>query len=72
VVDTGSGTVFGPFDAGTNIKYIQAPGVTPNQKAGAGAVDWIIQGTGDAAVYAVDGSGNVSVAASCLVPPPPK
>ena len=72
LVDTGSGTVFGPFDSGTDIKYIQAPGVTPNQKAGAGAVDWIIQGTGDAAVYAVDGSGNVSAAASCLVPPPPK
>ncbi len=72
LVDTGSGTVFGPFDSGTDIKYIQAPGVTPNQKAGPGAVDWIIQGTGDAAVYAVDGSGNVSATASCLVPPPPK
>src|SRR5256885_9477170 len=32
VVDSGSGTVFGPFDSGTKVKYTQAPGATPSQK----------------------------------------
>jgi hypothetical protein len=34
VVDTRSGTVFGPFPSGTNIKYVEGPGATPNQRAG--------------------------------------
>ena len=72
VVDTGSGTIFGPFASGTNVKYVQAPGATPSQKPGPGAVDWILKGTGDAQLLAVDGSGNVSAAVDCLVPPPPK
>lgn len=72
VLDTGSGTVFGPFPSGTNIKYTQAPGATPSISPGAGNVNWKIKGTGDAAVYAVDGSGNKSPNVSCLVPPPPK
>ncbi len=72
LVDTGSGTVFGPFTSGTNVKYIQAPGATPSQKVGPGLVDWILKGTGDAQLVAVDGSGNVSAAVDCLVPPPPK
>lgn len=72
LVDTGSGTVFGPFPSGTNVKYVQAPGATPSQKPGPGMVDWIIKGTGDAQLIAVDGSGNVSDAVDCLVPPPPK
>jgi hypothetical protein len=78
VVDTGTGTVFGPFPSGTRIKYTQAPGATPSiKKMGstngqAGAVQWHIKGQGDAAVYAVDDSGNQSSATSCLVPPPPK
>jgi hypothetical protein len=78
VVDTGSGTVFGPYTYGTRIKYTQAPGATPAAKRMGGnnghasAVDWHITGTGDAAVYAVDGSGNQSAPAACLVPPPPK
>jgi hypothetical protein len=42
VADTGSTAVFGPFDSGTKIKLIQAPGVAPNQKPGAGDIDWII------------------------------
>jgi hypothetical protein len=80
VLDTGSGTVFGPFDVGTRIKYVEAPGATPNQKPMGGgpqsqatAVDWLITGNGDAQLYAVDGSGNTSdpTAAACLVPPPP-
>jgi len=78
LVDTGSGTVFGPFASGTKIKYTEAKGATPTQKkigsgqGQAGAVDWHITGNGDAAVYAVDASGNQSSSVSCLVPPPPK
>jgi hypothetical protein len=72
LIDEGSGTVFGPFSSGTNVKYVQAPGSAPSQTAGPGAVDWRIRGTGDAIVVAVDGSGNVSDPVSCLVPPPPK
>jgi len=80
LLDTGSGTVFGPFAVGTRIKYVEAPGAPPSQKAMGGgtqskatAVDWLITGTGDAQIYAVDGSGNESdpADASCLVPPPP-
>jgi hypothetical protein len=72
VVDLGTGTVFGPFPSGTNIKYTQAPGATPSISPGAGAVAWNIKGQGDMGVYAVDASGNQSTAVSCLVPPPPK
>jgi hypothetical protein len=72
VVDLGTGTVFGPFASGTNVKYTQAPGATPSISPGAGAVDWKIKGQGDMGVYAVDGSGNQSATVSCLVPPPPK
>lgn len=72
LIDDGSGTIFGPFPSGTNVKYTQAPGTTPNQSPGPGAVDWRIRGTGDAILVAVDGSGNVSDPVSCLVPPLPK
>jgi hypothetical protein len=75
VVDTGSGTVFGPFASGTNIKYTEDPTATPSQtKMGSStsAVTWHIIGKGDAAMYAVDASGNQSSPVSCLVPPPPK
>jgi hypothetical protein len=75
VVDTGSGTVFGPFPSGTKIKYTQANGATPSQTAIGGpdgAVAWHIKGTGDAATYSVDASGNQSANAVCLVPRPPK
>jgi hypothetical protein len=78
VVDSGSGTVFGPYPSGTTIKYVEAPGATPSEKTmgstngAAGAVTVKITGTGDALVYAVDASGNVSDPVSCLVPPPPK
>jgi hypothetical protein len=74
VTDMGSGVVFGPFAVYTNIKYTQAPGATPNQKLIGGpgsAVAWHITGTGDAVVTVVDGSGNVSAGATCLVPPKP-
>ena len=75
VVDTGSGTVFGPFPSGTKIKYTQAPGATPGvQKNGsttgqAGAVYVHITGTGDAFVYP---TGEPQHGVNCLVPPPPK
>jgi len=78
VVDTGSGTVFGPYPVGTNIMYTEAPGATPtampigSSTGQAGVVSVHIVGTGDAAVYAVDGSGNTSARVPCLVPPPPQ
>ena len=72
MIDNGSGTVFGPFTNGTNIKYTQAPGAAPSQKPMAGGVDWQIKGQGDFAMYALDSTGNQSGNVSCLVPPPPK
>jgi hypothetical protein len=72
VTDSGTGTVFGPFPVGTDIKYVQAPGGKPDQKPGSGAVEFFLKGQGDALVTAVDGSGNTSEAVSCLVPPKPQ
>lgn len=72
VTDDGSGHIFGAFDNPTNMKYTQAPGATPTQSAGSGAVDWNLKGKGDAVLTAVDGSGNTSDPVSCLVPPPPQ
>ena len=74
VVDDGTGTVFGPFPVGTNIKYTQDPTGVPEQKKmgnSSDAVVWHIKGQGDAILELVDGSGNIGVA-TCLVPPPPK
>ena len=80
VVDTGTDSVFGtaddfvfgPFANLANIKYTEANGADPSIKPASGAVDWRIKGQGDAAVYAVDFSGNASDPAFCLVPPPPQ
>jgi hypothetical protein len=78
IVDSGSGTVFGPFSVDDVIKYTQAPGATPlsstigSANGAAGAVTVHITGTGDAQVIAADGSGNVSDPVDCLVPPQPK
>lgn len=73
VVDTGSGTVFGPYASGTNIKYTQDPDAAPSEELmGPGGNTVHLKGTGDAAVHAVDASGNVSDPVSCLVPAPPK
>ena len=75
VTDTGSGTVFGPYAVGTVIKYTEDADATPEVKTIGGpnsAVDWHIIGNGDAAVTAVDGSGNESEPVDCLVPPAPK
>jgi len=74
VIDTGTGTVFGPYPSGTVIKYTEANGKTPTEiKIGstngqAGAVTVHISGQGDAAVQNVAG-GPLTV---CLVPPKPK
>jgi hypothetical protein len=72
VRDSGSSFVAGPYTSGTTIKLVQAPGATPNVKPGAGVIDWKITLNGDAIITAVDGSGNISAAATCNVPPPPK
>jgi hypothetical protein len=72
VIDLGSGITFGPYPAGTAIKYTQAPGKTPSeQKIGsttgqAGAVFVHITGTGD---FQIVQGGSTQ---TCLVPPPPK
>jgi hypothetical protein len=82
ILDNGSGTLFGPFPVGTEIKYIQDPDAIPeispmggNNGNGNGQsqdTDWRIKGTGDAVLTAVDQSGNVSDPVNCLVPPPPQ
>jgi len=78
ILDTGSGSEFGPFPSGTDIKYTEAGGASPSQKTigsgngSGGAVEWHITGRGDMAVYAVDDAGNQSDPVLCLVPRPPK
>jgi hypothetical protein len=72
VADSGSAFVAGPFASGDNVKITQAPGATPGSKPMAGAIVSHITLNGDALVYAVDASGNVSTQVSCLVPPLPK
>ena len=72
VADSGSGFVAGPYLSGTNVKITQSPGSIPEAKKMAGVITAHIKLVGDALVYAVDASGNVSARASCLVPPPPK
>jgi hypothetical protein len=70
---TADDVVYGPFASGTKIKYTEANGITPPDiKPGPRGIDWRIKGQGDAEIIAVDGSGNVSDPAACLVPPPPK
>jgi hypothetical protein len=53
-VRDGSGTPLGPFPTITNIKYTEANGANPSIKAGPGAVDWRIEGQGDAFVMFTD------------------
>ena len=78
VIDQGTGHVFGPYPAGTIVKWTQAPGAQPSEKkmgsnkGQAGAVDYHLKGQGDMLVYAVDASGNASDPLVCLVPPFPK
>ena len=74
VVDTGSGTVFGPYPSGTVVKYTEANGATPSEKkigstnGQAGAVLVHITGTGDMGVT-TDPNAEPTL---CFVPPPPK
>lgn len=68
--DTGSGTVWGPFDSGQRVKYTQN-GAKPSIKAMPGGI-LKITGTGDAEVFATDVSGNTATPVACLVPRPPK
>lgn len=72
LTDSASGATFGPFPSGTTIKLTQAPGATPNQKPGPGAIDWHITINGDASLTATDAGGNTSSAVACLVPPRPQ
>lgn len=72
LADSGSTTTFGPFVSGTKIKLTQAPGTTPSQRPGPGAIDYHVTINGDGSVTATDASGNVSAPVSCTVPPPPK
>lgn len=72
IADTGSTFTAGPFASGTKIKLVQAPGVTPHVAAGTGGIDYFVYLKGDLSLTATDGSGNVSAAVSCNVPPQPK
>ncbi len=78
VMDQATRHVFGPYPAGTIIKWTQAPGAEPSEKkigstkGRAGAVDYHLKGQGDMLIYAVDASGNASDPLVCLVPPLPK
>ena len=78
VMDEATGHVFGPYPAGTIVKWTQAPGAQPSEKkmgstkGSAGAVDYHLKGQGDMLIYAVDVSGNASNPLVCLVPPLPK
>jgi hypothetical protein len=75
--DTGSGTIFGPFGNGTNIKFtVDADAMVEMKKMGsdkgrAGAIAWHIIGNGDACVSAVDFSGNEAGCVSCILSPIP-
>jgi len=74
VIDTGTGTKFGPYPTGTVIKYTEANGATPtvmeigSTNGQAGAVTVHILGQGDPAIQSVNG-GTMTV---CYVPPKPK
>ena len=69
--DSGSGHVWGPFASGQKVKYTQAAS-GPSAKQLGGSDILHLTGTGDAALYAVDFSGNASAPVACLVPAPPK
>jgi hypothetical protein len=70
LIDDVSGMVFGPFETGTTIKLVQAPGAKPRIKPGVGVIDWKVKIKGDAILSVTDSAGNLTEV-SCLVPPPP-
>jgi hypothetical protein len=73
VIDTATGTTFGPYPNGTVIKYTEANGAEPkvltigSTTGDAGAVMVHIFGQGDPAVQSVNG-GAMTI---CYVPPKP-
>ncbi len=79
--DDGSGALFGPFDSGVRIKWVEAngaqPAVTPmggNNGKGKGqatAVSFMIRAQGDAVASYFDEDGN-EITVACRVPPFPK
>jgi hypothetical protein len=74
LVDTGSGTVRGPWASGKAVKYTQAPGGPPSAKdmgsdEGGGVEILHVKGTGDPALRGRDAVGNVSADLVCAVPP---
>jgi hypothetical protein len=70
LIDDATGTVFGPFEDGTKIKLVQAPGAPPRIRPGAGVIEWKIRIQGDAVLSVTDDAGNLTEV-SCFVPPPP-
>jgi hypothetical protein len=74
VIDTATGTKFGPYPNGTVIKYTEANGAEPkvltigSTTGQAGAVMVHIFGQGDPAVQSING-GAMTI---CYVPPKPK
>ncbi len=69
VTDSGTGTTWGPFPAGTTIKYTKTPGGQPSIRPMTGAVDWQLRGRGDAIVIATNELGVPSEPVRCVVPP---
>ena len=73
LVDTGSGTLHGPWTSGTAIKYTEAPGGPPSEKEmgseGGGLEILHVKGTGDPAVRGKDWSGNECRPLVCPMPP---
>jgi hypothetical protein len=69
VRDTGSGSVFGPFADGSEVRYVQTAGAQPAHRPPDDQDDapalGTITGNGGAEVFAVDLSGNTSEAVSC-------
>lgn len=79
--DDESGVVFGPFQSGTKIKWVEANGATPsispmggnngNGNGQANAVDYQIRAQGDAEAFVIDENG-IETSVKCLVPPFPQ
>jgi len=66
--DTGSGTVWGPYASGMQVKYTQAPGARPTAKEMGHGILHVI-GNGDPAVLGRDAVGNEAEPVVCPVPP---
>lgn len=62
LTDTESGVEFGPFVPGTQVKIIQAKGVSPSQEPAAGGTDYTIKVNGGTTISATDKAGNEGTA----------